>query len=737
MSEYLDKMAQMPLNLVEVMPQDLLKKIISDLCQNYVFPQFMERQQFEPMWDELLNMYRLRTEKNKKTVEKVSITDNPEDDLNINVAGKETLRVSDSLIFDTVDRLKNLNHFISWKDGTPIKYSTSPFYNSAKEDEFYHPRARKEQGMNALLQWNIDGNAVYRKHPQVCQHHYLYGIAFVESELMLEAGTSADGQKLELKDFGVSFDPLSLRKLWLNWRLSAYDLDLQPCPVHFEPCPRFAILQNQYDQMYNPFGYGNLEEVQKASPQYLFSSTEVQSWMEAVRKNFGSAEVLKPEYSVEAKWKLHPMIPFDPETGEYEKRQDGSPVPMKRFIVELWGSSIISGNVLCIRFQESPYKRLPIYASAHLPDVDSGMYSMAIGEVLQHHYYEITTALQQWLDNKDLINDPPSWCVMGSPAATENRNKKGADIRVAGPNDIGWRDIPDSGPATVQMLMFLREQAQQSSKAVDAIVGKAMGGRTSATEAQNVFQTAMSGVTTEINLFNFDVMGGYANRVWEYAGRWIDNDLLTVITGQCLEPLSTEDLNVKISLKWDVGSTFIESIVKQQHIRYALENAMRSPALRQDILWREFFRELRLPELQKAVIDNGFAKAVQIATEEACSTYLGKGVIVSPMADHAVAIETKTRFLEDVTSVWNREYGNLPYEPGAMFGMQVTRSQFLQMQIQEHQKYQQQQMLMQMMAQQMNPSQPALPDVGNNANNQQPPNTNVPERPGQLNQGMA
>lgn len=734
-------MAKMPLNLVEVMPQDLLKKIIRDICSNFVFPQFMERQQFEPMWDELLRMYRLKMEKTKKTVEKVSIIDNPEDELNIQVAA-DTMRVSDSLIFDTVDRLKNLNHFISWKDGTPIKFSTSAHYNSAKEDEFYHPRARKEQGMNALLQWNIDGNQIYRKHPQVCQHHYLYGLAFVESELILEGGMSDDGQKLELKNFGVSLDPISIRKLWLNWRLSAYDLELQPCPVHFEPCPKFAILQNQYDQMYNPFGYANLNEVESANPQYLFSSTEVQSWMEAIKRDnkFGSAEVLKPEYSVEAKWKLFPMLPFDPETGEYEKRADGTRVPMKRFIVELWGNSIISGNVTCIRFQQMPYDKLPIYASAHLPDVDSGMYSMAIGEVLQHHYYEITTALQQWLDNKDLINDPPSWCVSGSPAATENRNKKGADIRVTGPNDIGWRDIPDSGPSTVQMLSFLREQAQQTSKAVDAIVGKAMGGRTSATEAQNVFQTAMSGVTTEINLFNFDIMGGYATRVWDYAGRWIDNDLLQAITGQCIEPLSVEDLNLQISLKWDVGSSFIESIVKQQHLRYALEAAMRSPALRQDILWKEFFRELRLPELQKSVVDNGFAKAVQVATEEACSTYLGKGVMVSPMADHAIAIEVKTRFLEDVASVWNREYGNLPYEPAAMFGMQATRSQFLQMQIQEHQKYQQQQMLMQMMAGQMNPGVGALPpgDVGNNAN--MPPQEQspaVPQKPGELMQGKA
>ena len=201
-----------------------------------------------------------------------------------------------------------------------------------------------------------------------------------------------------------------------------------------------------------------------------------------------------------------------------------------------------------------------------MPDLDSGMYSPAIGEILENHYVEICTATNQFLDNKNLINNPPSFTVIGSPAMNQAKNKPGAEMIVNSPTDVGWRQVYDGTNQTVEFIKFLREQGQTSSKAVDAILGKALGSRTSATEATNVFQAAMSGVTTDINIFNYDIMGGYATRVWEYSGLWFNQDLLKAITGQYGASLTPEDLWTRVDLKWDVGSTFIESIVKQQNL---------------------------------------------------------------------------------------------------------------------------------------------------------------------------
>lgn len=709
-SRFADQPLQFPPNLAGMIPESLLKEMGRDLYNDYILPQTLERMAYEGLWDHLLDMYRIKLKRQRLRISKDD--SKLEDRIKEMMEGTDESQVSDSLIYDAVDRLKNLNHFISWKDGSPIQYNAPKFQSEAKEDEFYHPLADKIKSANGLLQWNIDAQNVYRKHLILSGHHYLYGCCFLLSELEFEskpipkrAPNGSITLTTEISKIGVTFEPISIRKLWLNYRVSAYAMEYQPCPFFFEEIPRFAILQNQYDPNLNPFGFTNLQSLPQNSCNWLFGASEMDSFRSAIQDRLSGedtrsiAELVKPEKSVEALWTFYPMLPFDPQTGEYKVRSDGSPVPSTRFIWQEFATNLHTGNRVPIRIQQNyyPMDKLPLYGSTHMPDMDSGVYGLSIGEILQNHYNEICTAMNQYVDNKNWINNPPSWYVIGSPCATQNRNKPGADIPVTGPNDFGWRTPYDATATTINMIQYLRDTAQTTSKAVDAILGKALGGRTSATEAQNVFQAAMSGVTTDINLFNYDVMGGYAERVWTICGLWFDEDLIKAITGQYGPPLTLEDLHTRVSLKWDVGSTYIESIVKQGHLRYALETGARSQALRQDILWRGFFQELRLPELQEAVIDGGFAKEVERATLQSCETYLGKQIAIDPMQNHQIAAEVKLRFLQDVDSNWNREYAGLPSPiPN------LTRSQYLSQQFQLHQQFailQQQQQQLQIMEQ--------------------------------------
>ncbi len=745
MSTLTDKQVEYPANLAATIPPETLKEIFKDMYDAFVFPQIQERRPYEEIWDKLLNMYRINIDRKELRLGR----DNQklEDRMVEIMEGSNKANVSDSLIYDAVDRLKNLNHFISWKDGVPVQYSLSQYYSSSKENEFYHPIADKLQSSNGLLRWNCDQQDVYRKHLIAAGHHYLYGCSFVNSEYeySMKPMPKKVGGKLtfepQLDRCGVTFEPISIRKLWLNYRVTSYDMDKQPCPFFFEECSRFEVLTNQYHPETNPFGYVNLDKIQ--NPQWLFTQVEMNSMRTAVyeRLNIGKgtsntslSELTRPEFSMEAKWVFYPMLPVNPETGEYKVDAQGQPIPLTRFLVEVFASNLRDGNIMPIRMQRIfyPKGRLPLYASCHMPDLDSGVYGLSIGEVLIGYYEQISTCINQWIDNKNLQNNPPSWYIIGTPAATEDRNRPGADIPVTSPNDVGWRQIYDSTSSTVPMLEWMRDRAQTTSKAVDAILGKALGGRTSATEAQNVFQSAMSGVTTDINLFNYDIMGGYAMRVWEITGMFFDEDLVRKITGQYGVPLSMEDLNSHITLKWDVGSSFIESIVKQQHLRYALESATRSPALRQDILWRQFFKELRLPDLAQAVVDGGFAKETTLAAEQAIQTYLGQPITIDPSQNHQLAMEVKSEFIKDQESEWNQQYGQEEAPMPSLFtGQPMNRAQALVEQIQLHQQFaliqmQQQLAQQQMQAEQQNQQQG---EGGGPRNNGQ-----APENPGQARQ---
>lgn len=318
------------------------------------------------------------------------------------------------------------------------------------------------------------------------------------------------------------------------------------------------------------------------------------------------------------------------------------------------------GNQILLRLQRNFYPRdvLPLYGSCHMPDLDSGLYCPSLGYLLWNHYKEICTCMNQYISNKDWINDPPSWIQTQSPALNEDLTRPGAKVKVNGPNDFGWRQPYDATQSTVSMMGYLRDGAQTTAKSVDALMGKAMGSRTTATEAENAFQAAMSAVTTPINLFTYDIMGGFAERVWNYTGTWFDPDLLKAITGQMGFNLTPEDMWLRIGIKWDIGSSFVESITRQQNIKYVLQAAIQDPSVNRPKLWRQLFQEWKFPNAEELVDDGGFDREVAFATLQVIKTLEGDPTapLVNPDQNHEVAIKIISSFLEDQDSYWMRNF---------------------------------------------------------------------------------
>jgi hypothetical protein len=668
-------MQRFPLNLAaeNLLPPEIQRQVFRFIQDNYIWPQVCERQSFEPLWDKVLRLARINLE-----------------DIDLNFAldtnaGKEQLtgkngsvRVSDSCIFDAIDRLANINHFISWKDGLPMQFVVPEFVRNPYETDVYSPSDDRCRGGNALLDWNASNENYYLKHLISCRHHYTYGISLARSEFVLQVKMMPRQNNMgqiimrpEVTRIGTTFDPLSVRRCWMNYRIPAHQMEFQPCPFYFEEMPYFATLQNTYNPDTNPFGFVNLDKL-TGNRTYLYSSAETQSVRKAMedrlnqigetigRKDItgsGLAQVLRTEYSVDALWTMYPMLPLDPDNGAWEKYPDGRPVPMVRYIVQTYGSNLATNQVL-LRLQRNFYPRdgLPIYGSAHMPDLDSGMYAPCLGELLFNHYKEIVTCTNQFIANKDWINDPPAWVTTSSPSQDEDLTRKGAKLKVNGGNDFGWRQPYDATTSTVSMRNILREEVQTTSKAVDAILGKAMGGRTSATEASNAYQASMSGITTDINLFNHGISGGYAQRVWDYSALWFDPNLLEGITGQFGFVLKPEDMWLSIGIKTNVGSAYIASIVRQQNLRYVAESTVGDPSANRPNILLELFRELKLGNPKKLVIDGGFELEVTKATMQAQRTYLGEPVMVSPDQNHQLAMKVKTAFIEDTDSWFNKEH---------------------------------------------------------------------------------
>lgn len=660
-----------PLNLcaAELLPEETQKEIFRFMQDNYIWPQVQERAAFEPLWDKLQKLARINLDAMDLNFAMDSPAGKEQEE-----SGRDTPKVSDSVIYDAIDRLSSINHAVSFKDGFPAQFVRPDFVETPYETDVYSPMDRKIKAGNALLRWNAANTNFYRKHLILCRHHYTYGICFARSEFMFAADKvmRQDNlgnvlQMLEITDVGATFDPISIRRLWLNYRLPAWNVDAQPCPFYFEETPYFAMLQNTYDPDLRPFGLANLDKLDQygvgKGTQYMWGSQEMESIRKAMQERLKSVktamnmtgdvalpQLLDTQYSVDALWTFYPMLPLDPETLEWKMRQDGTPVPFRRYIVQTYGSNMVNQQCM-LRLQLSfyPNNQLPIFGSSHMPDLDSGLYTPAIGEVLFNHYKEIVTCTNQYIENKEQINNPQHWVMQGSPSMNENLTRAGAKIIVNGPNDIGYRVVPDAGASTVAMRQLLREEAKSSSKVNDAILGQAMGSRTSATEAGNAYQISMSGITTDINLFNYDIAGeGFARRVWRYFGLWVDPDLLYAITGAFGFSLKPEELWLELNVQTNVGSNYIDSLIRQQNLRYIAETTVADPTVKRGEIIKDLMAEMKFSNPNKYVIDMGWAKAIAKATNQAEKTLIeGLPQLVSPADNHQIAIEVKSNFIED------------------------------------------------------------------------------------------
>ena len=170
--------------------------------------------------------------------------------------------------------------------------------------------------------------------------------------------------------------------------------------------------------------------------------------------------------------------------------------------------------------------------------------------------------------------------------------------------------------------------------------------------------------------------------------------------------LTPEDMWLRIGLKWDIGSTFVESIVRQQHIQYALQTAMMDPFVNRAKLWRDLFREWKFPNAEEYVDDQGFEHEVAFATLQVIKTLEGDPTAppVNPDQNHQIAIKIISSFLEDQDSYWMKTYKvNAP----VLVQRAQIHQQFLMMQQQLLEAQMREQRLMAAEEQQMSRPEPA------------------------------
>lgn len=686
------------INVANVLTSDSATKIWMYVLEQYIQPQINARRPYERMWNQLYDAYRMRLKLQDMKIKEDETTLLDMLKERLKKQGNQDMVITDSLIFDTVDRLSNITHYISWKDGKPVQFGLPEDFNNALQDMWYSPTEDKFRSQNAVLAWGLHKEDAYTKSRLVFRDYYLYGFAYNFSDLYFQLAAGPQQVPI-LQDIGVSYSPMSVRKVFIDWRIPISQMNDQPCPFWFDIVPLFKMMRNIYHPALNPMGYVNLDKLYNAyhgsdNATYFMGG---ESWNEAIKLRLESMNsslgIDSAKYcKMKALWTFMPMLPFDATTGDWMTRKDGTPVPFRRFILQIWGDDLMSQKVTMVRLQdvEDHYEgQLPIYGATHLDDLSSAAYSMSICEVLINSAIEITQTMNYALENKNKINNPPSVHLTGSPSMNQDVNAPNAKVEVLGQGDFEWRQVPDATQTTMAIANGVRDKAQATGRVTESILGKALGGRTTALEAGNLFETSMSQITTDINILNAAYHGGYAGRMYSAYTKWLDPNVIKLISGSFGWPEGAIDRTLRTFLRTDVGNRYITSQLKQQRIQFMLQAAVQSPVLDQAVLWSLFAKEVGMPSLQKAIIDNGRDREIERAKDQCFRTYLNEPIVIDPGQDHTIAMQVKTRFVEDTKSEWNVKYGSLPY-----LMTNVPRLMALAQQVQIHQNYllQQQQM---------------------------------------------
>ena len=158
-----------------------------------------------------------------------------------------------------------------------------------------------------------------------------------------------------------------------------------------------------------------------------------------------------------------------------------------------WGvfaGDIRSGSAVCLKLCKLPHwhGEIPYWIVRSHRD-DKGAYSAGYAEMMQSLYWQAVTNINQAVDNVTEINWAPM--VANGPLLTRDLTfKKNKLIEVDRMTTLERMNIPQTTQITMQMHDVIERMANRLTGADKPISAEALGGRTSATEARNVFDQA-------------------------------------------------------------------------------------------------------------------------------------------------------------------------------------------------------------------------------------------------------
>jgi len=240
------------------------------------------------------------------------------------------------------------------------------------------------------------------------------------------------------------------------------------------------------------------------------------------------------------------------------------------------GDDLYNAKVIQIRRNYDPDDEFPGFMWHCLPDDDGELYHMGYAQALESNYEEQTTAKNQAIDNKTLKNRRPLMAVRGEVYTTDLRYEKDKVIFVENQNSLREMQIADIQNDNLGIMGYLDDDSNKTAGTDKPIVGEPLGGRASATEAQNVFdQASKPHIVLAKYALSDQFLPFVARKFRKYWEQYALPEQVIELTGeQQIEQVKPFELYGEYDIQADVVEEFDTNVTKQQNISWMLQTVL-------------------------------------------------------------------------------------------------------------------------------------------------------------------
>jgi len=391
-------------------------------------------------------------------------------------------------------------------------------FRGAIDDDVTNTIRAKNAEIMTLLFRKAQTNTQFKRNLKRALHDcYKNGTCFVGIpwekkvvDLVYRDKASGDRKTKEfVKNYLPGFEFIPLDKVWVDENID--EIDGQPAIFIDSPITWDVLLKdskNKNVKLFEPDGQEGLRNKFAKYIEHVSSSdlsTPAQDRMDNADRDRQDRTSERYKH-----WFVWINLPINKDSKKWD--EDGQEM---RCRVRLIGSPE-SCEIIEVRENVFP-GGIPILV-AHQTEDDVGMYHISLGEKVQTYYDQICTSINQLIDNRSkntrrsVVVDPLRVDLDKYDFGHSNVINCQGDVRSA----IMEMQIADMTGTIMQSIQYFEQKIREIMNTTDAVMGVAMGGRTSASEFMSAKASATTPIYSDMASIEDALIGEYMRRFAQY-----------------------------------------------------------------------------------------------------------------------------------------------------------------------------------------------------------------------------